>query len=944
MNKFNKVKFCALVVFIVLLLASVQATSKNLDEVSGNGTEGNPYIIDVSGRSMPMVTFQYDTMPFYFVVKDGYEGSYEVSFDSVAKTVSFRFLESASDSISVMLDQAQYVDVKNWQVGVDTRINDGAGAGVPTYNITEELEYYSSYNEFYAKPPSMFGDSVTYLSGIDYLRMHKSTKLYNIVIDGYYAATKPNQYFFTTSTSNYEDAKKQLEAMGYTNNINIGLFNIFHNTKDDIEEDRDIYLANSYYGDNNKATRIVYKFNGNTNTALNDTGEEVNGLEALITRMFLSAGDFFLNKMIRGVLGSDLSVDSLIFDKYEPTKLNLYNTRATGINAALRNVINYWYGVLSNITYIAYVIILVYIGITVIISAGTEKQSKIRSNLTNWVVGLVILLFLPTYGIPLLFNLNKAFVTYMGRGSTKLESYYNVYDEDKEKDILGSDSATVSIEELVALKEDRQSELEKISGEVKLQLEQVKQRFINQNSEFEGKNEDLVSFVTEGYIAYRITQPNDGTNQKFYDYFIRSRILPVVSSGHEDLSNEDLQILFKLLTKTNIPTDRQEAREFILNKESGYEPSLQLVNITKEYEKIYALDEEIDYITAVIESRDTDIMGTMRAYAGKYQRLVFAFIWFMLIFQLIGLAFLYFKRLFVIAILITVFPLIMLFYCIDKMNDGSAQTLSLWFKELLSNIFIQSVHAVIYVVLVEMGLNIYINDPGNWIFLVAAMLMILPAESIMKELFGLNGSTLRAVGGALMKTALAIGTAKAFLTAFKGGNDASIKEKNNKRFDKLQKRQNRADTKAKARAAKSAVPIGMHPELKAASADASFLTKKAVGAKNAILDKKYKVEDAIRSTKVGELASKAREGAYHLGTDLRKFRAKAAPDIDAVARYARNTAALTAGLMYGAAGGDIESMAQGAQIAKALSGKTKNLSDEDMKLKTELKSAYNRKK
>lgn len=905
MNKFNKVKFCMLVVFIVLLFTSVQASSVALDEVTGNGMESDPYVIDVSGRSNKTIIFKYDKMPFYFVVKNGYEGTYEVSFEPVDKKVTFRFIESANENTSVMLDEAQYKDTKNWQIGVDTRLSSEVGVGAPSYNISEELEYYTSYEMYYMKEPAMFsdifGDSITYLTSTDYVRMHKSTKLANVVINGSVAATKPNLYFFTTSTQKYEEAKKQLEAMGYISDSNYGLFDIFHNTKTNIEENREIYLANSYYGDNNTSTRILYKFNGNANTALNDTGEEVNVIESIITRMFLSVGDFFLNKMIRGVLGSKLSIDSLIFDRFEPTKLNLYSTRATGINKALRDVVNYWYKVLSNFTYIAYVIILVYIGIMAIISAGTDKQSKVRSNLTNWVVGLVIMLFLPTYGIPILFDLNKAMVTFMSKGTSKMETYYNVYDEEKDNDILGSDSATISIEELLALREGLQQDYEK-DNSVREYVEKILKRQIKTeikvSTGIEPSENDLNTMATlidEQYNSFKYALDLG------------------FSSGEAKLSSErSLKMTLHYGAQYGtMPVAVKSAMYKVLFEQGQWN------DLVNKYLEEYESESKLESVDRLINIKQTDIMGMMRAYAGKYQRLVFAFIWLMLVFQLIGLAFLYFKRLFVIAILITIFPLIMLFYCIDKMNDGSAQTLSLWFKELLANIFIQSVHAVIYVLLIEMGLQIYINDPGNWILLVAAMLMILPAESIMKEIFGLNGSTLKAIGGAFMKTALAIGTVIGFSKALKGENDATVKDKNNKRFDRLQRRQNRADAKARTRAAKRAGDRTNY---------------------DALTGKRRYTEDNL----VGW--DKRREQLYHLGTDIRKFRAKAAPAIDATLRHARNNAALAAGLLYGAAGGDIESMAQGAQITKALSGKTKNLSDEDMKIKTELKAAYNRKK
>lgn len=317
-----------------------------------------------------------------------------------------------------------------------------------------------------------------------------------------------------------------------------------------------------------------------------------------------------------------------------------------------------------------------------------------------------------------------------------------------------------------------------------------------------------------------------------------------------------------------------------------------------------------------IQAVGTDIMGTMRTYAGKYHRLIFVLVWYILLFQLIGLTFLYFKRVFVIAILIAVFPIIMLFYCIDKIGDGKSQTLSMWFKELLSNIFVQSIHAIIYSVLVEMGLEIYKNDPSNWMFFVAAIIMLLPAESMLKDIFNLNGSTVRAVGGTLGKAMMLAGAAKALATARRSGRDKSLQDKANARFDKLQNKQKIADTKASIREAKRA-------------------KNKAITNKTGFQKFKAGAYDAY---------SKTRDAAYHAATNVRKTTAKVAPKVDQIAKEAINVAAVTTGVMYGVAGGSIESMAEGAAMAQGMTGKTKKLSKDDFKVKDELKSAYQRKK
>ena len=181
----------------------------------------------------------------------------------------------------------------------------------------------------------------------------------------------------------------------------------------------------------------------------------------------------------------------------------------------------------------------------------------------------------------------------------------------------------------------------------------------------------------------------------------------------------------------------------------------------------------------------------------------------------------------------------------------------------------------------------------------------------MKEVFDLNGMTLGKIGGSLMNLALAIGTARTFLTAGRKKNDKSMEEKNNKRTEKLQKKQDREDKKAETRA-----------------------TKRAGKDKNYTSDGKY-VENLSRR-------ESRQEAKYERASRAREARAKYSHHLDEAGRVARNAAATTVGLMYGVAGGDLESMAQGAQIAQGLSGKTKAVSESEFELKTELKSAYKR--
>ena len=193
------------------------------------------------------------------------------------------------------------------------------------------------------------------------------------------------------------------------------------------------------------------------------------------------------------------------------------------------------------------------------------------------------------------------------------------------------------------------------------------------------------------------------------------------------------------------------------------------------------------------------------------------------------------------------------------------------------------------------------------------MLLLVPAEKILREIFGLGGTTLGKLGGMGMKLALGAGAAfKLSLKGLKGiGNkiagrqDKAFVDKMNKNFTKIQRKQDRADAKAAIRANK----------------------RKIAG-----------------RTELSRL-EKFRENAYNTATKAREFKAKNAPRAAKVARAAKNAAAMGAGVAYGiAVGGGTEGLTQGMQFADELMGsKGKMVSKKKANIKTELSSAYKRK-
>lgn len=109
--------------------------------------------------------------------------------------------------------------------------------------------------------------------------------------------------------------------------------------------------------------------------------------------------------------------------------------------------------------------------------------------------------------------------------------------------------------------------------------------------------------------------------------------------------------------------------------------------------------------------------------------------WLIVFFQ-VKFFMLYAKRMLSVAFLIIIAPLITVTYPIDKAGDGKAQAFTAWFKEFEVNMFIQPLHALLYVVFIVSASEIASRAP----LLAALFFMGLSrGEKVMKEIFEARG-------------------------------------------------------------------------------------------------------------------------------------------------------------------------------------------------------------
>ena len=166
----------------------------------------------------------------------------------------------------------------------------------------------------------------------------------------------------------------------------------------------------------------------------------------------------------------------------------------------------------------------------------------------------------------------------------------------------------------------------------------------------------------------------------------------------------------------------------------------------------------------------TNLMGYLRTSlqmespGGQYIGQAICFL--VLVVFTVMFTFTYLRRLLYMAFLTLIAPVVALTYCIDKLNDGSAQGFNKWIKEYIFNLLIQPMHLLLYFVLVSSAFDT-LGD--NFIYSIVAIGFMIPAEKLLRSLFGFEkASTPGALGGAAAAGLMMSGVNKLVGMASKG--------------------------------------------------------------------------------------------------------------------------------------------------------------------------------
>lgn len=163
-----------------------------------------------------------------------------------------------------------------------------------------------------------------------------------------------------------------------------------------------------------------------------------------------------------------------------------------------------------------------------------------------------------------------------------------------------------------------------------------------------------------------------------------------------------------------------------------------------------------------------DYMAKMKENALETGKLMYVLCWFLMIKELVAFLIIYLKRVLTTLFLIVVFPLVTISYAIDKIADGKSQAFNTWMKEFILNVFLQTFHAINYVVI--MGI-IFAISADNFIFILIGLTYLSNGDKIMRGIFshmkGGGAGTVKNIGESMLATAAVTSMLKSSVNTIK---------------------------------------------------------------------------------------------------------------------------------------------------------------------------------
>lgn len=788
MNKTNKKTFKILIIIFLLISisfintstsyaanslevrAKADGTYKAGDGSKGDGTETKPLEFDLKYNEIIIKYADVGKIqfPFYFKIKksdDMYIGKYMIDVDYGNKEVIFTRIGAANNVEAYAVSPSGRNQGANYvQAGaIYDESSSSYGFTFPLYKIVSSETF--NYQ----------GKAYTINSTLGNTRLQTGGGMMDNM------ATHPSTYVFCAGDGVLGKDVYHFTSSQVGEHINYKLKN-GKSERSKIVDSKSTELVN--YNNNQNMTSIVYSFHGSTSEILDQN--QASNIEQIISKFLISLGDMFM-KVVYAVGGESLNIDAIVFNGYEPVIVDFFETKGTYLGV-IQAVVNGWYEAFAMWTRVVLIIVLVAIGVKAIVLTGTAGQNKITNMISGWFMALILFVIGP-YFMKYTIALNAGIVDAISKQSKySLFSVYNIDFESGDGNKLfqyGEDSQTEFIEYLY-------EQQEVLTLDTKL-LEEEKERQIKRVNDFDARRKELekngikVKIVTEAGLTHsnlrfviakiQIAINNGATPEEAYNKYTAGGITV------ESKSNNP----FSQLWAGIVSAGNQVTPEIIENE---------LRTFANDYKKLIDAQAELSEIERAITmiEKNIDLMGTMRQRATQTYRLVYVAVWYILIIQLVALMFIYYKRLLTVALLITIYPLVIMFYAIERfMGIDKPKSMGTWVKEYTVNIFIQSVHALLYVMLVEAGLSIFEADSDNWIIFVMAVYSLFPMEAIVKSIIGMKSSTVGDLSSSVKKGLGYTAAAGAIIKAAGSRKDVINKYKHDEK--KIQEKEAKQDRK-----------------------------------------------------------------------------------------------------------------------------------------------------
>lgn len=259
------------------------------------------------------------------------------------------------------------------------------------------------------------------------------------------------------------------------------------------------------------------------------------------------------------------------------------------------------------------------------------------------------------------------------------------------------------------------------------------------------------------YMGIRVVMSSTASNQALYKEAFLHWVTGII-----------ILFMFPIVIKYAIEINTTFVgivKESIVGKNSGNSIAVNEIEDPDESSEIATTD------TITVESNniaqnpysptDTGYMAVMARRAHNSERLSYAFVYLIMSFQLMIIAIMYYKRLFMVSFLLVLFPIVMLVHVLEKVgNIRIGGAFSKWTKEILIAIFTQSIHAIVYSFSIATVMAAG-NANNDWILMIVGVTFLFNGEEILKKILGQSSEMAPSLTKSAVKTAATVMAVKA---------------------------------------------------------------------------------------------------------------------------------------------------------------------------------------